>query len=53
MYAIKHYMYLHKQDCEPFGWLTLLSMCIFVCVCVSLCVCPCVHHGNCLAPVVF
>lgn len=48
MYAIKHYMYLHKQDCELFGWLTLLSMCICrlcmcalllwsVCACVSMC----------------
>lgn len=28
MYAIKHYMYLHKQACEFFGWLTPLSVCI-------------------------
>lgn len=58
MYAVKHYMYLHKQDCELSGWPTLQSMCIcrlYMCVlhCVCVSVCPCVHHGNCLAPVVF
>ena len=40
MYAIKHYMYLHKQDCELFGWLTPLDVCIcHLCVCVCVCVC--------------
>lgn len=46
MYAIKHYIYLHKQECELFGWLTLLSMCICrLCVCVLHCACVyvCVH----------
>lgn len=48
MYAIKRYMYLHKQDCELFGWLTPLSVCICrlcVCECAPLCasVCVCVH----------
>lgn len=55
MYAIKYYMYKHKQDCEFFGWPTLLSMCASIYACAPLCVgvCPCVHRGDCLAPVVF
>lgn len=50
MYAIKHYMYLHKKDCEFFGWLTPLSMCICrlhkcVCHCVCVCVSMCAPWG--------